>query len=261
MDLVTVTDHDSIDGALEIAHLPDVIIGCEVTAFFADDGVSVHLGVLDITEDQHREIQKLRRNIRELMPYLRQERIFTVLNHAASRASGPTTANHILALVPWVDGIETLNGTCLPSQNRTAAALAEACGKSPIAGSDSHTLSRIGRTYLEVDAADRTEFMDALRAGKVRVAGDHCSYFTLSSDIIRIAACFCKDGAGSFLRNHIKKQDPLVALCCILGVPLTVMSLAGAIFYLMIEERFCRALLFDLVAGSTSSLLELVEDG
>jgi hypothetical protein len=261
MDLVTVTDHDSIAGALEIAHHPDVIIGCEVTAVFADDGVSVHLGVLDITEEQHREIQKLRRNIRELMPYLRHEKIFTVLNHVASRISGPITANHILALVPWVDGIETLNGTCLPSQNRTAAALAEACGKSPIGGSDSHTLSRIGRTYLEADAADRTEFMTALRAGKVRVAGDHCSYFTLSSDIIRISASFCKDGVGRFLREHLGTQDPLVALGCLLGVPLTLLSLAGAIVYLMIEERFNRALLFDLVAGPTSSLLELGENG
>jgi predicted metal-dependent phosphoesterase TrpH len=30
MDLVAITDHDTIEGALTIAHRPDVIVGCEV---------------------------------------------------------------------------------------------------------------------------------------------------------------------------------------------------------------------------------------
>ncbi len=34
MDLVTITDHDSIAGALRIAHHRDVIVGCEITATF-----------------------------------------------------------------------------------------------------------------------------------------------------------------------------------------------------------------------------------
>ncbi len=44
MDLVAITDHDVIDGALTIADRPDVIVGCEVTAVFPDDDVRVHLG-------------------------------------------------------------------------------------------------------------------------------------------------------------------------------------------------------------------------
>src|SRR5450631_4182433 len=43
MDLVTLTDHNTISGALEIAHHPDVIIGVEITAFFPDDGVPMHV--------------------------------------------------------------------------------------------------------------------------------------------------------------------------------------------------------------------------
>jgi predicted metal-dependent phosphoesterase TrpH len=248
MDLVAITDHDTIDGALEIAHHPDVIIGCEVTAVFAGDGVRVHLGVLDITEKQHSEIQKLRRDVRELMPYLRQQRIFTILNHVASRVTGRISANHILALTPWVDGIETLNGTSLPSQNRTATALAEAYGKVRIAGSDSHTLSRIGRNYLEVDASDRTQFMNALRNGTALVRGDHRNYLTLSSDIVRIAAGFCKDGICKFVSNPLNARHQVQALACLLGLPLTALSLAGAIVYMLMEERFNRSLLFDLVA-------------
>ena len=52
MDLVTVTDHDQISGVLEIAHRPDVLVGCEVTAEFTDVDLCVHLNVLDITSDR-----------------------------------------------------------------------------------------------------------------------------------------------------------------------------------------------------------------
>jgi predicted metal-dependent phosphoesterase TrpH len=256
MDLVTVTDHDTIDGALEIAHYPDVIIGCEVTATFADDGIPVHLGVLDINEAQHREIQKLRNDIRELMPYLKQEGIFTILNHPASQVSGPISPNHILALMPWIDAIETLNGSRLPSQNQTAATLAAAYGKPGIGGSDSHTLSRIGLTYLEADAGCRAEFIEAIRHGKVKVAGDECSCFTLSSDIVRLAASFYRDGIAGFFRNRDDGRGSWVVWGLLLGIPLTVLSLAGVVAYLMMEERFNRSLLFSLTPEPAGSEIE-----
>ncbi|MBC7188724.1 PHP domain-containing protein, partial [Candidatus Aerophobetes bacterium] len=67
MDFVTITDHNSIRGALEIAHLPGVFISEEVTATFPEDGCKVHIIVLDINENQHKEIQMLRENIYELV--------------------------------------------------------------------------------------------------------------------------------------------------------------------------------------------------
>lgn len=149
MDLVAITDHDMIEGALMIAERPDVIVGCEVTGVFRD-GVRVHLGVLGLSERQHLEIQRLRHDILDLLPYLRQERLFTSLNHVASRINGDITATHIAALLPWIDGLEVRNGSRLPSQNRTASALAEAYRKVPVAGSDSHTSRGIGRTWVEV---------------------------------------------------------------------------------------------------------------
>jgi predicted metal-dependent phosphoesterase TrpH len=38
MSFVTLTDHDTIDGALELAHHRDFIVGEEVTVYFPDDG-------------------------------------------------------------------------------------------------------------------------------------------------------------------------------------------------------------------------------
>jgi hypothetical protein len=257
MDLVAVTDHDTIDGALEIAHHPDVVIGCEVTATFADDGRSVHLGVLDITEQHHREIQKLRHNVRELMPYLKHEGIFTTLNHVASSITGPITAKHILALMPWIDGIETLNGALLPSQNRTAMALATAFAKSPVGGSDSHTLGRIGRTYLEADATDRESFMEAVRSGRGRVGGGQCSCFTLWSDIVSLSACFFRDGITRFFKNPFDRRNQMLALMVLPGIPLMALCLMGTPIYLMMEERFNHSLLCDLIAGREPSAFEL----
>ena len=70
MNYVTITDHDTISGALEIAHLPQVFISEEISAFFPDDKCEVHVLAWNITEAQHREISRLRHNIFELVPYL-----------------------------------------------------------------------------------------------------------------------------------------------------------------------------------------------
>ena len=153
MDLVAITDHDTIAGALTIADRPDVLVGCEVTASFPEDGVRVHLGVLGVTEVHHREMQRLRGNIRELLQYLNREELFVSLNHVASRINGDVTATHIAQIMPWINGIEVRNGSRLPVQNRTALALSEACRKVPVAGSDSHTRRGIGRTFVEAPHA------------------------------------------------------------------------------------------------------------
>src|SRR5262245_22884311 len=129
MDLVTITDHDRIDGALTIADRPDVIIGCEVTGVFAHDGVRVHLGVLGITEAQHREIQYRRNDLSALLPYLKAQRIFVSLNHLASRVNGKVTGAHLASLLPWIDGLEIINGSRLEVQNATASRVARSNGK------------------------------------------------------------------------------------------------------------------------------------
>src|SRR5262252_3957832 len=84
MDLVTITDHDSIAGVLTIADREDVIVGCEITATFPEDGATCHIGVLGINEEQHRQSQKLRRNVHELVRYLYRQEVFSTLNHLAS---------------------------------------------------------------------------------------------------------------------------------------------------------------------------------
>lgn len=249
MDLVAITDHDSIAGALAIADRPDVLVGCEVTAMFPEDRVRVHLGVLGITEVHHRQMQRLRHDIRDLLQYLNREELFVSLNHVASRINGNVTASHIARIMPWINGIEVRNGSRLPAQNRTALALSEACRKVPVAGSDSHTGRGIGRTFVEAPhATTREEFLTELIAGRVRVDGRDGHYLAMASDIVRIASGFYKERLGDLGRTPLNWRTHAIAAGGLVGLPLLAVPLVLAAAHFMLEDRFNRSLLFDLVA-------------
>jgi predicted metal-dependent phosphoesterase TrpH len=258
MDLVAITDHDTIDGALTIADRPDVIIGCEVTGVFPRDSVRVHLGVLGLTEAQHREIQRLRHDVADLMPYLHAQGLFTSINHIASRINGAITATHISALLPWVSALEVRNGSRLASQNRTAAAIARAHGKVGIAGSDSHTGRGIGRTWIEApNATSRESFLRALRAGAVHVGGSEGHYFTMASDICRMATGFYADRIRQLIERPADWRRHAFVVCGLAGLPLVALPLAVALGHFILEERFNRDLLVDLVARPAVRLPEV----
>jgi predicted metal-dependent phosphoesterase TrpH len=260
MDLVTITDHDEVSGALTLADRDDVVVGCEVTGAFPDDGVKVHLNVFELNQVQHREIQRLRHDVRDLMRYVRREELFTSLNHVASGINGPITAPHVAALLPWVNALETINGSRLPVQNRTARCLAEAAVKTGIAGSDSHTHRGIGRTWTEVpDACTREEFMRGLWEGRVRVGGRHGSFFTMASDVLRFAGNFYLDQGSGLRKDPFSARAHARFFGGVFSLPLVPIALAGAYLHFVMEERFNENLLFDLVARPAPVLARVPE--
>lgn len=249
MDLVAITDHDVVSGALTMANRPDVVVGCEVTGVFPGDGVRVHLNVFRLDAAQHREIEVLRHDVRKLMPFLHREGLFTSLNHVASGINGPLTAAHVAALLPWVNALEVRNGSRLEVQNRTAECLALAAGKAMLGGSDSHTERGIGRTWTEVPGATTVdEFFDGLRAGKGLVGGRHGSRGTMSSDIIRFASNLYLEQARVALRTPVSVVTPALAAGCALALPLIGVALATGLLHFVHEQRFNRDLLFDLLS-------------
>jgi predicted metal-dependent phosphoesterase TrpH len=249
MDLVTITDHDTIDGALQLADCPDVIVGCEVTATFPDDGVCVHLNVLGLSPASFSEVTRLRGDVRELLPFLRQARLFTSLNHVGRSVAGPLTAAHVAALLPWMNAIEVINGSRLPVQNRTAASLAAATGKTAIAGSDAHHRRGAGYTWTEVPGArTREEFLEGLWNGATVIGGRHGSYFTMAEDILRFSASFYREHFTAVVRQPFHWRTQIRWWGGVCGLPLIPMALAGAYLHFLNEERFNCNLLFDLVA-------------
>ncbi len=193
MDLVTITDHDSIDGCLELLSrcpVKDFIIGEEVSAYLPDFQHQIHIGVYDITESQHNDIQKLRGDVRELTGYLRAQRIVFALNHFFHNFQrGEQLQQYMERMGELFDVFEEQNGAMQRVHNLFISQLLrhmERRGKrlSRTGGSDSHTLRRIGRTCTVCEhARDKEEFLQAIRDGRSYVRGWHCSQWQLAGDI------------------------------------------------------------------------------
>src|SRR5690348_6443278 len=75
MDLVTLTDHDSIGGAEPLRGFADFFLSEEVTCRMPS-GTTVHIGVFDIDERQHFEMQRRCNDFVGLMAYLAEQRLF-----------------------------------------------------------------------------------------------------------------------------------------------------------------------------------------
>jgi predicted metal-dependent phosphoesterase TrpH len=195
MDLVTITDHDSIEGGLELLNrlgdLPDFILGEEVSTYFPEFRHEVHIGVYGLSEAQHREIQKLRSNGEELVAYLRRSGLLFVLNHLFLHFwdLGRVQA-FVERMAELFDIFEIRNGTQQREHNSLIVRLLEryrqeAHGRpvGVVAGSDSHTLRRIGRTFTASAARTREEFLDDIRHGRAQVFGLHSNHLSLAADI------------------------------------------------------------------------------
>ena len=186
MSIVTLTDHDSIDGAEALRSHPDFFLSEEVTVRMPS-GNEMHLGVYGITERDHVEIQRRRNDFIALLMYLTERRLFFSVNHVFSGLTGRRSEEDFRWFESYVPAFETRNGQMWPEANASAARLAARLGKIAIAGSDSHALSGVGRTFTEVPGA-RTpdEFFAGLRAGRGRIQGDHGSYAKLTVDVYSI---------------------------------------------------------------------------
>ena len=69
MDLVTVTDHDSLDAAETLGRHADFFPSVEATCRMPS-GALLHIGVYDLDERQHLEIQRRREDLPSLLAFL-----------------------------------------------------------------------------------------------------------------------------------------------------------------------------------------------
>ena len=111
MDFVTISDHDSIAGALDIAHLPGTFLSSEETVTFPEDGCDLHILVLGVTEAQHRELQRLKRNLYDFRAYARSEGIVHVVAHPLFRVNDRLTLDHLEKVLVLFRLFEGVNGT------------------------------------------------------------------------------------------------------------------------------------------------------
>jgi predicted metal-dependent phosphoesterase TrpH len=186
MALVTITDHDSIGALEDLRSHPDFFVSEEVTCTLPG-GSGMHVGVYDMNDRQHIEVQRRRDDFESLIAYLREQNLFFSANHIFSSLTGKRTMADFEAFESLFDAVEVLNGCMLEVTNRGATAFAARCGKVALGGSDAHTLTTAGCCWTEVSGArSKTEFFAGLRQGRGSVHGNQGSYLKLTRDIVEI---------------------------------------------------------------------------
>jgi len=196
MSIVTLTDHDSIDGAEALRKYPDFFLSEEVTVRMPT-GTQIHLGVYGITEKDHAEISRRRNDFIALLMYLTERKIFFSLNHVFSSLTGRREIEDFDWFASYVPAFEVRNGQMWKDANRQAQQLAAKLGKAGVAGSDSHTLSGVARTFTEVPGARTVEeYFAGLRTGRGVIHGQDGGYVKLTMDIFNLLAAFERQACG-----------------------------------------------------------------
>jgi glycosyltransferase involved in cell wall biosynthesis/predicted metal-dependent phosphoesterase TrpH len=176
MDFVTITDHDTIDGALSIEHMPDTFISEELTASFKGEPQAVHVLCYGITPDDHAWLQANRDNVEACAAYLHDHDITAALAHPFYAVAAPLTARHRRRLAELFPIWETRNGSRAKELNLPAFVYIETHGGTAIGGSDDHAGIDVGRTFTETPGC-RTprEFLAHIRAGFASAHGQQGS--------------------------------------------------------------------------------------
>jgi len=203
MDLVAITDHDTIDGAMALRRrgFAGLIVGEEVTTFFPEDHCKLHVLVWGLSEEQHEQIGRLglRSDVYALARWIREQDLAHSLAHPLYAQNGRLEVRHIHLATLLFKCFETLNGAHTGGHRVTLDryldalsperidALSERFGVEPVwprvwikgrtGGSDDHGLLNVGRTYTSVPdpdgrvAGDPHEFLAQVMAGRSEPGG------------------------------------------------------------------------------------------
>lgn len=197
MEFVTITDHDTIDGVLQIADRPDVFISEELTVGFRGEPQAVHVLCYGITPEDHEWLQAHNDNVEQCAIYMHERDIACALAHPYYSVAAPLTARHRRRLAEMFRVWEVRNGARARELNMPAATYIGALDGAGTGGSDDHAGVDIGRTWTEVPAAENVEqFLAHVRGGKVAPGGSHGSAAKWAHAAIALAARSIGRGAG-----------------------------------------------------------------
>lgn len=222
MQFVTLTDHNTIDGALQLReqHPEDCFLSVEATTYFPENGCKIHVVVYNITETQFEQIQRLRTNIYDFREYLRSQNLACSVAHATYSVNGRLNMDLLEKLILLFDVFESINGArsrlyneawTRTLRNLTPADMEmlfqkhhiepwgpESWIKGFTGGSDDHAGLLIGGTYTLAEAASVQDLIQAVRDKSTRAAGRHGDHKSLAFAIYKIAYDFSRNrGTGN----------------------------------------------------------------
>ncbi len=265
MDLVAITDHDTIEGALELLDrrpdATDIIVGEEVSCRLPDADLEVHLGVYGMTEALHRDVQRLRPNVFDVAARLREAQIFFALNHLFHfHRPRRTPVEVYLRLIEAAPAVEVRNGAMLDVHNRLIARMAARWRPSGapqlavVAGSDAHTLRRVGTTWTQAPGRDRAEFLRSVSEGRGLPGGRDGTMFTVAGDAYGVIVRYIASLAGCGPRDHGAAHRAACLVFAAGSLPFQFLPLAIALAGKSRELRTVRE-----VGGRMALALEMPE--
>jgi glycosyltransferase involved in cell wall biosynthesis/predicted metal-dependent phosphoesterase TrpH len=232
MDLVTLTDHDTIDGAMQLAHrgFQDFVVGQEVSVKFPEDRCLLHVLVWDLTPELHDQIgaNRLRADVYHFARWLRENNLPHSFAHPLYVQNGRLTRWHVERAALLFKAFETVNGAHDNTLNTTIARYLDTLSpartqelidrhgiqpvwprvweKSRTGGSDDHALLNVGRTWTAIDFPLRQpvtarDFVRRIGQGHATAAGQGGHAALLAHQISTV-------GAHHFAREHFKRRSP-----------------------------------------------------
>ena len=168
MTFVTITDHDTIEGAKALDHLPDTFISEELTVWFKGEPQAVHVLCYGITPDDHEWLQAHNDDVEGCAAYLHSREITAALAHPFYAVQEPLTPRHRRRLAQLFPIWETRNGSRAKELNLPAFVYIETHGGTAIGGSDDHAGIDIGRTFTETSAARHPRGVPGARPSRRR---------------------------------------------------------------------------------------------
>jgi glycosyltransferase involved in cell wall biosynthesis len=234
MDFVTIADHNTIAGALEISHHPNTFLSAELTTYFPEDRCKIHVLVHGITERQFTTLNEARESIYDLQSYLQSEGIVHTVAHPLFSINDRLTLDHFEKLLLLFPRFEVLNGTrrreavCLVQTVLDTltpddiAAMADKHGIAPVyddawrkfrtGGSDDHSGVYTTSAHTVTPKAQSTEeFLALLARGEHEPGGAPGTSLKLAHGFYHIAYSYYRDrfldnGKGSMLLNGLLRR-------------------------------------------------------
>lgn len=240
MSFVTLTDHDTIDGALYLLNkypdLSDFFIGEEVETYFPETSQRIHIGVWGLDERQHRELQKLRPDIRELVPYMKSERMLFGVNHLFQNyRMKNVAARYIVELLDMFEVFEVLNGAMASFHNRMVQQLVNTVQQhgghiSMVGGSDAHTLKHVAKVHTVSKGETATEFLANVRQGQCFAWGEEMRFRDLVADIYLLILAYHGETRADLTSTEYTRADKTIQLAMRLAsIPTAISGLPAAI--------------------------------
>ncbi len=213
MDFVTITDHDTIEGSLQISDLKRTFVSEEVTTYFPHDPCKIHILAWGISEAQHAEIVALRENIYDLQSYLLNEEIAHSVAHPLYSINGKLEVSHLERLILLFKHFEAINGLRdallsvlardlfsgltpqkieeFANRHNLQPTHPEPWQKIFTGGSDDHGGKFVSNAYTETPPARSAgEFLQHVRTGSCTAHGEGGTPLALSHGFYNTLSCF-----------------------------------------------------------------------